>query len=114
MKRIWILITALAITGFVVSCTELEPTPEFRKSNADFSATASTTEIGVTAADSLSEVISIAWTDPNYAIGLSRSKFTVMIGAEGQDFVSFSSKEFKGVLSGSLLAKEINATALKL
>ena len=113
MKRAWILITVIASMAITISCEKLEPTPQFTKSDVSFSVTAAVTSVAVAAKDSLVEVISFTWIDPQYSVGLSQSKFRLIVGAAGKEFVSFSSKDFSGVLSGGLLAKEINAMALK-
>ena len=66
-----------------------------------------------TAADSLKNVLSFTWSDPQFSVGLDNSKFTVLVGAHGQNFTSFQSKSFSGVLTGALLGKELNAMAIK-
>jgi hypothetical protein len=114
MKRIWILGAVVALAGFTVSCEDnFESTPEFKPSDAAFSITTSTQSIAVTAADSLDEVIMFTWPDPQYTLGLDNSKFTVKVGANGSNFSSFQTKEFNGVLTGSLTGKEVNGMALK-
>lgn len=113
MKSIWISMIAVAIVAFAVSCDDLEPTPQFRKSDSQFTVAPSSTTVSVTAEDSLENAISFTWTDPGYVGGLSNSRFRVVIGAEDGGFTSFAYKDFTGVLSGSLVGKEINAMALK-
>jgi hypothetical protein len=113
MKIAMKLITVMAIVAFAISCTKLENTPQFPKSSATFSATASATSVTPTAADSVSNVVTLTWTDPQFAVGLTNSKFVVMVGAMGKGFVSFAQKDFSAVLTGTLLGKEINAMALK-
>src|SRR6478609_1304089 len=113
MKIAWKLITVIVMVALAISCTKLENTPQFPKSDATFSATSSATSVTPTAADSVSNVITLNWTDPGFAVGLDNSKFVVMVGAMGKDFVSFARKDFSGVTTGALLGKEINAMALK-
>lgn len=113
MKRLWTLIWLTAVVAFTISCEEIEPTPQFNKSDAQFSVTSSATTVGVTAADSLNNAISFTWTDPKYAVGLNQSRFSIIVGATGGNFVTFQSKSFTGVLTGALLGKEVNAMALK-
>ena len=113
MKKAWILISVVAFLATIISCQVVEPTPQFPKSDAPFSVTSSVTSVGVAAKDSLANVISFTWTDPNYSVGLTKSKFSVIVGATGKGFVSFSTKDFSGVLNGVLLGKEVNAMALK-
>jgi len=104
---------AIVLVAFAVSCDDLETTPQFPESNADFLVTPSTTSVSVTAEDSLNEAISFTWTDPGYAVGLSNTKFRVMIGAVDSAFARFLYKDFSDSLSGDLLGKEINSMALK-
>jgi hypothetical protein len=112
MKITQILIAAAFVVG-AVSCDDIVETPQFSEGSSDFSVTSSATAVGVAAKDSLNEAISFSWTDPKYAVGLGRSKFTVVVGPTGKNFESFASKDFSGALSGGLLGKEINAMALK-
>ena len=104
-----------AMAVFAMSCTKLETTPQFLASTTATTVTASGTTYAVTAADSAStaKALTFTWTDPKYAVGLAQSKFSIVVGASGKNFVSFSNKDFTGVLTGSLLGKEINAMALK-
>lgn len=113
MKRTWKLILTIAVLAVVISCEDIEPTPQFPISDSQFSVLSSVASVAVAAQDSLSEAVSLTWMDPEYAVGLGRSKFTVTVGATGNNFASFSSKEFSGVLKGALLSKELNAMALK-
>lgn len=113
MKSIWISMMATALVVVAISCEDLEPTPQFKKSEGEFSVSPSTNSVSKTAADSLSTAITFTWTDPGYAGGLENSKFRVMIGAKDANFVSSSFKDFTGVLTGALLAKEVNAIALR-
>lgn len=113
IARISILLAALVAITF--SCqVGLEPTPIFKKSEAAFSVTASTATVALNAADSLDDAISLTWTDPKYSVGLSQTKFSILLGPAGGDFLTFQSKNFNGVLTGALLGKEINGMALKL
>lgn len=112
MKNILIYFGLFVIAAFSFSCEELEPTPEFSKSEVTFTASASVSDVAATAADSLKEVISFTWSDPEYAVGLEKSKFSVRAAASGTNFAKYVSKEFAGVLTGTLLGKEVNGMAM--
>jgi len=115
MKRIGILISVTALIAFAISCSQqIEPTAQFAKSSVSFAATSSIASVSTSAKDSLTSVISFSWNDPKYAVGLSQSMFTIMVSPTGTNFANFASKSFTGVLTGSLLGKEINGMALKL
>jgi hypothetical protein len=107
-------ITMAALFMLAISCDDITPTPQFAESTADFSVTPSANAVGITAKDSLSDAISFSWTDPQYATGLEKSKFTIVAGPTGKNFEKFVSKDFSGVLTGSLLGKEVNAMALEM
>jgi hypothetical protein len=113
MKIVWKLMMVIVLIAFAISCLKVEPTPQFTKSDATFSATASVSSVTPTATDSVSGILTFNWTDPKYSVGLSQSKFSVVVGATGKNFASFAQKDFSGVLTGVLLGKEINAMALK-
>jgi hypothetical protein len=112
-KIIWIYIAVIALGVFALSCDNVEPTPQFVKTNTQITATPSTTAVAPVASDSLEDVISFSWNDPGYAIGLEKSKFTIRVGPSGKNFSTFLNKEFTGALSGALLGKELNGIALR-
>ena len=115
MKQIFQIGLVIVVMALVYSCAQqLEPVPQFSKSTTTFSATASIATVAAGPADSLKSVISFNWTDPKYSVGLKNSKFTVVVGSAGKNFVSSLSKEFTGVLTGAMLGKEINGMALRL
>lgn len=115
MKKIFQISLVIALMIITYSCSrQLEPVPQFTKSTSEFSATASTSSVAASSADSLKSVISFNWNDPKYSVGLKSSKFTVVMGNTGKNFVSSLSKEFTGVLTGAMVGKEINGMALRL
>ena len=114
MKQIFQIGLVVVVMALVYSCAQHEPVPQFSKSTTTFSATASIATVAAGPADSLKSVISFNWTDPKYSVGLKNSKFTVVVGSAGKNFVSSLSKEFTGVLTGAMLGKEINGMALRL
>lgn len=110
------IIAVLAITVVMLgSCSDtFEPTPVFEASNATLTASASATSITPKAADSLAQVVTLSWNDPQYSVGLSKTKFSVVVGKAGQNFSTTRAKEFTGVLTGALLGKELNGMALQM
>jgi hypothetical protein len=113
MKRKLMGFVATALVAFTFSCDDIELTPEFKKSDVQITLSSSASSVAVAASDSLADALSFTWNDPEYVVGLSGSKFTIKVGPEGGNFTSFLSKEFSGVLTGSLLGKELNGMALK-
>jgi starch-binding outer membrane protein SusE/F len=112
MKRAWMFILVAAFAAVAISCEELAETPQFNKSDAEFTATPSTATVAIAAADSLDPALTFTWTDPKYSVGLEQSKFSIKV-ALTEDFAKVLTKEFTGVLTGSLLGNEINVMALK-
>jgi hypothetical protein len=118
MKKLYTMrISSMMLLVFAliaIACDDnIVPTPQFSKSDAAFTATPSTTTIALAAKDSLTNAVTLTWSDPQYAVGLEKSKFSIMVGPAGKSFSSFLTKDFTGVLEGNLLAKVINAMALK-
>ncbi|GHN01267.1 hypothetical protein WSM22_27560 [Cytophagales bacterium WSM2-2] len=115
MKKTWFfLIAVIACVAIVVSCTKVETTPQFKQSDATLTASSSVSAVTAAAKDSLTEVATLSWNDPGFAVGLSQSKFSIVVGVTGKDFASSLSKSFTGVTSGALLGREINGMALRL
>jgi hypothetical protein len=115
MKKILILISVVALVAFVLSCSQqVEPTAQFPKSTTALTVTSSLASVTATAKDSLSPVVSFTWNDPKFSLGLSQTMFTVVLSPTGTNFAKFTTKSFTGVLTGSLLGKELNGMALKL
>lgn len=107
------LITAVMLAILVNACLKEESTPQFTSGASTFSFTPSATSVTVAAKDSLTAALTLTWTDPKFSVGLAKSKFTVMVGPADKEFANFQSKEFVGVLTGSLLGKELNRIALR-
>src|SRR5687768_11829263 len=114
MKRILMFVVVAGLTAFTFSCEDIEPTPQFLQSDTELTVAPSASTVAVTASDSLDEVISFTWNDPNYTVGLSKSKFSLKVSKAGANFSRFMDKDFSGVLSGTLLGKELNGMALGL
>jgi starch-binding outer membrane protein SusE/F len=114
MKKLFIYFSALALVLFAFACDSVEPTPEFKKSDAAFAITPSTTTVAASKDDATTDVITFTWNDPAYAVGLENSKFSIRVAEAGTNFAKFFHKDFEGVLSGSLTGEEINGMAMGL
>ncbi|MFM8913701.1 MAG: SusE domain-containing protein, partial [Flammeovirgaceae bacterium] len=113
MRNIIKIAAALSLAVLVNACLKEETTPQFTSGTSTFSFTPSATSVTVAAKDSLTAALTLTWTDPKFSVGLAKSKFTVMVGPADKGFANFQSKEFVGVLTGSLLGKELNRIALR-
>ncbi len=114
MNKIQTFLAVIAIIAITLSCEKIEPIPQFVKSEAEITLTASVDAVSIPAKDSLTDVVSFTWNDPEYSVGLERSKFILKLATSGTDFVDFMSKEFSGVLESSMSGKELNGMALRL
>ncbi len=113
MNRIIKFIAVIAIVASTLSCQDIELAPQFEASGAQVTIAASVESVSIPASDSLENVITFTWNDPEFSVGLEKSKFTLRTAASGTDFVDFQSMEFSGVLEGTLLGKELNGMALR-
>lgn len=113
MNRIKKFIAVIAIVAGTLSCEKIELVPQFEESGAQVSISASVESVSIPATDSLENVITFTWNDPEFSVGLERSKFTLRTAASGTDFIDFQSMEFSGVLEGTLIGKELNGMALR-
>jgi hypothetical protein len=72
----------------------------------------STTTVAPKPADSLSNVLVLNWTNPNYATTASTEKYTIQIDSAGRNFSKATSIVVSGVLTDTFTAKQINTVAL--
>jgi len=63
-------------------------------------------------ADSLSNVLTLSWTDPMYATVKGTEKYTIQIDSAGRNFSKAVDVVVSGVLSDTFTAKQINTVAL--
>ena len=96
-------IAALALTA----CEKIENLPYYEKGTA-VTLTSSKTSVEPTLADSLSNVVTFSWTNPNYATDSSTYKFILEIDSSGRDFSKKTTKEVIGALSTALTGRELN------
>lgn len=115
MKKLWLYIPVIAIMAVAVSCVDnFEEAPRFTRSSGAFTASTSTPTVAAPAADSLKDVLTLTWTDPQFTGGLANSKFVARVAKKGTDFTTVVTKEFTGVLSGAFTGKEVNGAVLRL
>lgn len=95
------------ILAAVSSCNKEKDLPYYGNGNAP-TLSASTTSIAPTPADSLSEVLSLSWTNPGYATDSANTKFVVQIDSASGNYANPFSKIISGSLGTSFTAKELN------
>jgi starch-binding outer membrane protein SusE/F len=72
----------------------------------------STTTIAAKPSDSLSNVLVLNWTNPNYATSPSTEKYTIQIDSAGRNFSKAVDIVVSGVLTDTFTAKQVNEVAL--
>ena len=101
----------LASVLLIAGCTKVNDLPAYKEGNA-VTLTASATEVVAKPSDSLNNVLSFSWTNPNYATDSNNYKFVIEIDSTGRNFSKSVTKEFVGKNSGSFTGKELNAILL--
>lgn len=74
--------------------------------------TTSTNTVAAAPADSLKNVLTVSWTNPNYSVDSATVKYVVEIDSSGRNFAKAVSKTVIGVLNTSFTARELNAILL--
>jgi starch-binding outer membrane protein SusE/F len=103
-------IVALSLLLGIIACTKVSNT-FYQNGNAP-TLTGSTTTIAPTPSDSLSQVLSLSWTDPMYATTKGTEKYTIQFDSSGRNFSKAVNVVVSGVLTDTFTAKQINTIAL--
>ena len=114
MKQILktLLFTAsLAIVLF--ACEKVEPLVVY-KNGVTATLQASATTIAPKVIDSLSNVVTFNWTNPQYATDSSTVKYVIQIDSSGRNFSKAASVVLKNKSSYTMVAKDLNAILLNL
>ena len=113
MKYLSKLFVGLAVILAFFACEKKVPDLPFYKNGNPVVLTSSTKALSTAAADSNKSVLSLNWTDPNYAQDSSLYKFVVEIDSTGRNFskeykltatgkndTAFTGKQFNDILAG--------------
>ncbi len=112
MKHINKLLFLSAVTTLLfTACRRVDDLPHYNNGTA-VTLTASKTAVIATAADSLTNVISFAWTSPKYATDSSKYKFILEIDSTTRNFSKEVTKIVIGSLGTSLTGRDLNAILL--
>jgi hypothetical protein len=103
-------IVALSLLLGIIACTKMSNT--FYPNGNTPALTGSTTTIAPSPSDSLSQVLSLSWTDPMYATAKGTEKYTIQFDSSGRNFSKAVSVIVSGVLTDTFTAKQINTIAL--
>ncbi|MCO6496580.1 MAG: SusE domain-containing protein [Chitinophagaceae bacterium] len=106
MKSISKSLTAILLLSFVAACTKVEKLPFYEKGKS-VTLSSSTTTIAPSAADSNKVVLTLNWTDPEYATDPSNQKFVMEMDAD-QNFPAPKRFEVSGALEYSFTGLQLN------
>lgn len=114
MKQIlktFLFTASLAIVLF--ACEKVEPLVVY-KNGVTAKLQASATTIAPKVTDSLSNVVTFNWTNPQYATDSSTVKYVIQIDSSGRNFSKAASVVLKNKSSHTMVAKDLNAILLNL
>lgn len=102
---------ALAMVTAITACEKIDDLPVYGNGNAvTLSVTPAT--VAPALADSINNVVSFSWSNPNYATDSSRYKFILEIDSAGRNFSKKATRTVVAGYSTSLTARELNSIAL--
>ena len=106
-----ILFGVFIVAVSVTSCEKAKDLTLFADGNAVV-LTSSAATVAPIPADSTKAALVLSWTTPKYAQDPSLYKFIIQIDSTGRNFAKAYQFSVNGVLTASMLSKEINAVAL--
>ena len=95
------------ITVVITGCHKVEDLPFYGKGTA-VTLTTSATAVTPALADSVTNVVTFSWTNPQYATDSSTYKFILEIDSTGRNFSGKTTKLVTGSLNTSLTGRELN------
>jgi hypothetical protein len=104
------LLVALSLVLGILACQK-QSNPYYANGTTPV-LSSTTTSIAAKPADSLSKVLVLNWTNPNYATNAASQKFTIQIDSGGRNFSKAVDIVVSGVLTDTFTAKQINEVAL--
>jgi starch-binding outer membrane protein SusE/F len=102
------LLLVLFTAAIFTACKKAETLPFYATGDAPV-LTSSVTSVAPAPADSNNTVLSLTWTDPQYATDSNTVKYVVQIDSAGKNFSNPYSKEITAALGTSFIAKDLNA-----
>ena len=103
-------LVGLSLLLVIMACTKVSNT--YYANGQTPALTGSATTIAPTPTDSLSQVLTLNWTDPMYATNKSTEKYTIQFDSSGRNFSKAVNVVVSGVLTDTFIAKQINDIAL--
>ncbi|MBA2500942.1 MAG: SusE domain-containing protein [Chitinophagaceae bacterium] len=102
-----LLFLAVFVSLVISACKKVDDLPYYDNGTA-VTLTSSKTAVAPTPADSLADVVTFSWTNPEYATDSSNYKFIVEIDSTGRNFSNKVTKTVIGSLNTSFTGKELN------
>lgn len=101
------LFLAVFVALILSACKKVDDLPYYDNGTA-VTLTSSKSAVTPTPADSLADVVTFSWTNPEYATDTSNYKFVVEIDSTGRNFSQKVTKTVMGSLNTSFTGKELN------
>lgn len=95
------------------ACDKKDTITIHQKGNDVITLTASNSTLVPTLADTLNNVVTFSWTDPEYATDSNTYKFIVEIDSTGKNFANKTTKQINGKLNTTFTGRELNNILLK-
>ncbi len=102
-----LLVLSVVVLFVITGCDKVEDLPYYNKGNA-VTLSASNSSIAPAPADSLNNVVTFSWTNPEYASDSASYKFILEIDSAGRNFSKKITQTVMGELNASLTGKELN------
>lgn len=110
-KLIKILLLSTVIALFYTACDKVDDLP-YNENGKAVQLTSSAATLNPPAADSNKTVLSLGWTNPNYATDSTNVKFVIEMDSTGKNFANAAQKIVMKSLSTSFTAKDLNTILL--
>ncbi len=104
LNKFWLLALALLI---LIACEKKEALPFFKNGDAP-ALTSTTATLAPPVSDSDKVVLTLNWTDPEFATATQKTKYIVQIDSSGRNFSKAVTMELVDSLSQSFRAKDLN------
>lgn len=107
-------IIIMVILGFLIipGCTKVADLPYYTNGTAPDLGVSPSVVIAPTAADSAKTVLTLKWSDPNYATDSNHVKFLIEIDSAGRNFSKATTKTVTKALTSSFTGRELNTIVL--
>jgi hypothetical protein len=102
-----LLLIVIGITSFFSSCKKVHDLPFYGNGTATV-LTASSTTVVPTPADSSKPVLTLSWTNPQYATDSAHQRFILEVDSSGRNFTQKVSFEIDGPLSYTFTGSQLN------